>query len=218
MVFEINGTSNAEIIIEGETMEVVDKFLYLGSVLEKRGDCMNEINHRVLQGRTVAYVAGNMVKKHNLSLESARALYESLLAPTILYGSETLYMKEQEKSRVRAIEMDYLRKIVGVRRTDKVRNTMVREICGVKAGVDGRRERLMLGWFGHMNRMDDARTVKRIYVSECEGRGLRGRPRKEWKDGVEEYLVARGRSINGVHRLVRDRDEWKKFVRGGTRA
>ena len=60
------------------------------------------------------------------SLESARALYESLLAPTILYGNETLYMREQEKSRVRAFEMDYFRKIVGVRKTDKARNTVLR--------------------------------------------------------------------------------------------
>ena len=57
--------------------------------------------------------------------------------------------------------------------------------------------------------------MKRIYESECEGRRLRGRHRKEWKDGVEEYLIAGGININGVHRLVRDRDEWKKFVRGG---
>ena len=48
-----------------------------------------------------------------------------------MYGSESMLWKE-ERSRVRAVQMDNLREFVGIRRMDRV----PRELCGVKKGVD----------------------------------------------------------------------------------
>ena len=110
--------------------------------------------------------------------------------------------------------MSCLRSIVGVRRMDRIRNVDVREACGIQKGVEMRREIGLLGWFGHVQRMDINRIVKRIYESSCEGNGLRGRPTNLWKKGVNEHLSERGRSLEGVGILVRDRDRWREFVLG----
>ena len=62
---------------------------------------------------------------------SVLVLHETLLVPIFMYGSETMLWKEKERFRVRAVQMDNLRK-------DRVPNALIRELCGVKKGVDDR--------------------------------------------------------------------------------
>ena len=58
--------------------------------------------------------------------------------------------KEKEKSRIRAVQMDNLRGLL--RRMDRVPNTWIRELCGVKKGLDKRIDEGMLQWFGHVEK------------------------------------------------------------------
>src|SRR5277367_5245323 len=109
--------------------------------------------------------------------------------------------------------MDCLRSIVDVRRIDSVRNADVRKVCGVQKGIDEIRRRGLLGWFGHVERMDENRVVKKIYESVCEGSNVRGRPKKSWREGVNECLQRRGAPVLDVGRLVRDREGWRREVR-----
>ena len=87
--------------------------------------------------------------------------------------------KEKERSRVRAVQMDNLRGLLGVRRMDKVPNALIRELCGVKKGLDERIGEGVLRWFGHVERMERDRIAKRVYVGECAGSRSVGRPRRD---------------------------------------
>ena len=49
----------------------------------------------------------------------------------------------------------------------KVPNARIRELCGVKKGLDERIDQGMLRWFGYVERMERDRTAKRVYVGEC---------------------------------------------------
>ena len=53
---------------------------------------------------------------------SLLVLHETLLVPVLMYGSETMIWKEEERSRIRAVQMDNLRGLLSIRRTDKVPN------------------------------------------------------------------------------------------------
>ena len=57
--------------------------------------------------------------------------------PVLVYGSLTMLWKE-ERSRVRAVQMYNLRGLLGIRRMDRVSNAQVRELCGVRKGLDER--------------------------------------------------------------------------------
>ena len=70
-----------------------------------------------------------------------------------MYGSETMIWKEKEKSRIRYVQMDNLRGLLGIRIIDKIPNAGTRELCGVMKGVDERIEEGVLRWFGHVERM-----------------------------------------------------------------
>ena len=58
--------------------------------------------------------------------------------------------KENERSRIRVVQMDNLRGLVGIRRMDRVPNAGIMKLCGMKKGLDED----MLRWFGHVDRME----------------------------------------------------------------
>ena len=71
--------------------------------------------------RRVAGTIRSLVNAVSLQLECARGLHESLLEP-VTYGSETMIWREKERSRIRAVQMDNLRGLLSINRTDKVPN------------------------------------------------------------------------------------------------
>ena len=166
----------------------------------------------MLQGKKVAGVLNEMIRKHGM--ECARALHEAILIPTLLYGSETLYLNGRAKERVNAVAMSNLRCAAGVSRIDRVRNEDVEYACGIEKGTIRRMNEKQLSWYGHVCRMNEVRMVKKIYVSECGGRRPRGRPRNNWMTGVKECLASRGKDVTWANAETRDRDRWRRFVKG----
>ena len=65
--------------------------------------------------------------------------------------------------------MDNLRRLLGIRRMDRVQNALIKELCGVKKDLDERIDEGVIMWFGHMERMEKDRIAKRVYVGECAG-------------------------------------------------
>ena len=70
--------------------------------------------------------------------------------------------------------MDTLRCLLDIRRMDKVPNAWIRQLCGVTKGLDEKIDKGVLQWFSHVERMENNRIAKRVYV----GSGSVGRP---WK-------------------------------------
>ena len=66
-----------------------------------------------------------------------------------MYGSETMLWKE-ERSKIRAVQMDNLRGLLGITRMDRIPNIRIRELCGVKKDLDERIEEGVLRWFDHV--------------------------------------------------------------------
>ena len=120
-----------------------------------------------------------------------------------MYDSETMLWKEKERSRLRAVQMDNLRGLLGISP-----NGRIRELCGVKKGMDERIDEGVLRWFGHVERMERDRIAKRVYVVECAGSRSVVRPRKGWIDTGKECLRKRGLDVRQERGMVQDRSEW----------
>ena len=58
-----------------------------------------------------------------------------------MYGSETMLWKEKERSRITVVQMVNVRGLLGIRRMDRVPNAGIRELCGVKKGLDMRNDK-----------------------------------------------------------------------------
>ena len=95
-------------------------------------------------------------------------------------------MEGEGEIRIRAVQMDNLRGLLGIRRMDRVPNAGIRNLCGMMKGVDKRIDEGILQWFGHVERVEEDRIAKRVYVKECVDSRSVGRPRKRWIDTVKE--------------------------------
>ena len=69
-------------------------------------------------GRRVAGAIRSLDNVRGMKLECTLVLHETLLVPVRMYGSESMLWKEKERSRIRAVQMDNLRGLLGIRRMD----------------------------------------------------------------------------------------------------
>ncbi len=89
--------------LNGEEMEEVNEFKYLGSVMCKHGGT-GETRERALQGRTVVGSLGRIMNGRSVSMEVKRDLRNTVIVPTFTHASETWAWNESQKSRVQAVE------------------------------------------------------------------------------------------------------------------
>ena len=214
VVFERGEATECTVRLDGVDMENVKVFKYLGSVMSKDGSLGEEVLGRVQQGRRVVGSLKAVMRNREVSMEVKKSLCDSIVVPTLTYGSETWTLLEGNKSRVRAVEMSYLRGACGVSWRNRMTNEEVKELCGVDTDVIEKVERNTLRWFGHVERMESDRLTKRVYESGVEGGRVRGRPRVRWRDGVAGYLRERGVSWEEGRQMTGDRMMWRRFVSG----
>ena len=222
---EVPAVRRCNIALGGEKMEEVSQFKYLGTVLGKHGEMEGEIQERVLRGRNVTGSLARVMKGRSVSMEVKIGIRNSILLPSLTYGSETWAWNRAQQSRVRAVEMSYLRGACGVTRWDGESNENVYERCGMGERANGVRcgvvewvKRSTLRWFGHVERMGSDEFVKKVYMSEVGGTGRRGRPLGRWRDRVKEYVCERtDNRVGGFEQARReclDRERWRLFCRG----
>ena len=75
--------------------------------------------------------------------------------------------REKERSKVRAVQIDNLRGLMGIRMMDRVPNALIRELCRVKKGLDKRVDEGVLRWFSHVKRMERDIITKRVCRRVC---------------------------------------------------
>ena len=95
-----------------------------------------------------------------------RRLYEGVAVPTALYEDEKWSMGVAEKKRLNVMEMRCQKSTSGITCMDRVRNEEVQRRTGVTRELADRAEQCVLRWFGHMERMEEERLVKRFLGSD----------------------------------------------------
>ena len=105
---------------------------------------------------------------------------------------------------MRALQIDNLRELLGIRRMDRIPNAGIRELNGVREGLDERIDEGILRRFSSVERMERDRIAERIYVGECAGSCSVGRQRKRWIDTAKECLKKRGLDI-------KQEEEWSRI-------
>ena len=82
--------------IDGETMETVTDFLFLGSKITADVDCSHEIKRRLLLGRKAMTNLDNILKSTNITLPTKVHLVKAMDFPVVMYGCESWTIKKPE--------------------------------------------------------------------------------------------------------------------------
>ena len=91
--------------IDGETMEAVTDFIFLGCKITTDGDCSHEIKRRFLLKRKVMPNLDSILKNRDIALSTKVYLVKAMVFPVVMYGCESWTVKKAESRRIDAFEL-----------------------------------------------------------------------------------------------------------------
>ena len=93
--------------IDGETVETVSDFIFLGSKITADGDCSHEIKRCLLLGRKVMTNLDSILKSRDITLPTKFRLVKAMVFPVVMYGCESWTVKKADRWRIDAFELWY---------------------------------------------------------------------------------------------------------------
>ena len=103
--------------IDGETMETVTDFIFLGYKITADGDCSHEIKRHLLLGRKAMADLDSILKSRNVTFLTKVSLFKAMVFPVVICGYESWTVKKTESSRIDAFELWFWRRLLRVSRT-----------------------------------------------------------------------------------------------------
>ena len=192
-------------MLNGEPLEEVDCFKYLGSQVAADGGYERDVVHRMNEGYRAWEALKCVLSNRGLGIKAKKCLYEGVIIPTALYGAEAWGMRSAERRKVNVFEMKCLRSLVGVSRMDRVRNEEVRRRAGIKRELVSRVDHRILRWFRHVERMDEYRMEKGV---DGESKWRAGTTETDVRlDGWWEGGLGQQRNVGGGCASMRERSE-----------
>ena len=149
-----------------------------------------------------------VVLKRELCTKAKLSIFRLVYVPILTYGHECWIMNEKVRSRVQAAEVGFLRRIGGLTLLDKIKSADIRESLNIKALLL-RLERSQLRRYGHVTRMSQEATAKKLFCSTPIGRRPRGRPRTRWRDYIDLNWSCLGIPAEHLSFVAEDRDAWR---------
>ena len=114
--------------IDGEIMERVTDFIFLGSKITADGDCSHEIKRHFLLGRKAMTKLDNMLKSRDITLPTKVHLVKAMIFPVVMYGCESWTIKKAEHQRIDAFELWCWRRLLRVPWTARSNQLILKEI------------------------------------------------------------------------------------------
>ena len=136
--------------IDGETVETVSDFIFLGSKITAGDDCSPEIKRCLLLGRKAMTNLDSILKSRDITLPTKVRLVKAMVFPVVMYGCESWTVKKAERQGIDAFELWCWRRLLRVPWTARRPNkSILKETCP-GCSLEGLMLRLKLQNFGHL--------------------------------------------------------------------
>ena len=200
-------TPKVNITLDGQPVEQVERFVYLGQLITENGKCDEEIKRRIEIARTAYIKMRNVLTNPKLSTSARLRFIKCYVWSTLLYGVETWTISKTSQQRLEAFEMWALRRMLRISWTRHVTNEEVLRLADTKRSLFQTVKQRKLSFFGHIMRHDSLQ--RNLLEGMVEGKRGRGRPRLQWSDNILQWA---GLNFEQCKRMAQNRKRWRSVT------
>lgn len=198
---------NINIYVNGENLEQVTNFKYLGQNLFQNGKCISEIKQRIEIARARFHEMDPVLKSHKISLSTRMRLVKCYVFSALSYCCETWDINKEAVRRLNAFEMYIFRRLGRISWIDMLSNDRVLDRLNLKRELVPSLKERKLKYFGHVVRHSNL--LKIVLQCDVTGKRSRGRQRRMWTDNLKEWTNL---DMHRCNLLAQDREGWRSFV------
>ena len=136
--------------IDGETVEIVSDFTFLGSKITADGDCSHEIKRCLLLGRKVMTNLNSILKSRDITLPTKVYQVKAMVFPVVMYGCESWTVRRAECRKIDAFELWCWRRLLRVPWTARRSTQSIQKEISPECSLEGLMLKLKLQYFGHL--------------------------------------------------------------------
>ena len=163
--------------MNGEKMEIVADFIFLGPKITADRDCSHEIKRCLLLGRKAMTNLESTLKSRDITLPTNVSLVKAMVFAVAMYRCESWTIKKAECRRIDDFELWCWRRLLRVPWTARRSNQSILKEIRPGCSLEGLMLKLKLQYFGHLIQRTDS-LEKILILEKIEGRRRRGRQRK----------------------------------------
>ena len=188
--------------IDGETVETMSDFIFLGSKITADGDCSHKIKRCLLFRRKVITNLDSIFKSRDITLPTKVHLVKAMVFPVVMYECESWTVKKAECWRIDAFELWCWRRLLRVPWMARRSNQSILMKISPDCSLEGLMLKLKLQYFGHLMRRVDS-LEKTLMLGGIGGRRRRGQQRLRSLDDITDSMDV---SLSRLQELVLDRE------------
>ena len=196
--------------IDGETMETVTDFIFLGSKITADGDCSHEIKRCLVLGRKAMTNLDSILKNRDIALPTKVCIVKAMVFPVVMYGCECWTTKKAEHRRTDALELWCWRRFLRISWTARKSNQSILKEINPEYSLEVLMLKLKLQYFGHLTWKADS-LEKTLMLGKIEGRRRRGWQRMRWLNDITDLM---NMCLSKLQEIVKDTEAWCAAVYG----
>jgi ribosomal protein L31E len=208
-----NTKSKEPVKIQGNILEEVESFTYLGSVVDKTGGTDADVKTRIGKARTAFVMLGKIWKTNNISTATKIRIFNSNVKSVLLYGAETWKTTKTMLKKIQAFVNRCLRRILHIWWPNKITNEELWRKTNEKPILEQIRSRKW-GWIGHTLRKPRHSTTRQALLWNPQGKRKRGRPRNTWRRETEAEMENAGYTWKQLETVAQNKTRWRGVVSG----
>ena len=174
--------------IDGETLEMVTDFIFLGSKITAESDFSHAIKRCLLLGRKAITKLESILKSRDITLLTKIHLVKAMVFPVVMYGCESWTIKKAECQRIDAFELWCWRRLLRVPWKARRSNQSILKEISREYSLEGLMLKLKLQYFGLLMWRTDS-LGKTLMLGKIEGRKRREPQRVRWLDGITDLMA-----------------------------
>lgn len=209
---KINATNSHANFKAGEdTIDNVNSFTYLGSVISSDGGAANDISSRISKAQGAFSQLWKIWRSSSIYTRTKVRIFNSNVKSVLLYGCETWLMTKALEKKLQIFVNKCLRKILKIWWPNTISNKLLLEKCN-QIPIQSEIKKRRWNWIGHTLRKPPTEICGQAMEWNPQGSRKRGKPKQTWRRTIEDDMKKVGYSFNRAKTTARNRGEWRRYV------